>query len=707
MICIKTLSLIFNICLFTSTVIAQNSISEKGIEYSTIDKVNAPTKTGIVIAGSSITWGGGNLCDGFSGEVVDYIMTDLSTFVMGDQMKYPQGVKKFLNSKQYKGLGMRLNNLNSKVEFDLFGDEISICQSILRTSNYGVMQVKADGKVIGRFTNRNPTIGQDQQLFIGTGVKLKFQLDHSATYSHKVEIDGRLIQGNIYTGGWSRSAPDNPGFLIIRKLDKLQRPVHYLWFKEPPEPGAKITVKYKFGKVIMFEGSTVGQTNSDEENESNYGEGGTSFDPASPAILSSGMEFRYLDKDAFWNHKFNEQKLRHFEIEIIDGVNPYFIINFASNRYHNFMNAGIGGWSLARLLDGDGIHDYPGLFQYFLPDVIVNESATNDDWAFGERKLKRLLTELKEKEVKELWALELNRVTYQEKTRDYSVSVNTGLISNIDAFSLSCPQIIGSGIVVGDIIRIGNYYGDNRQVACREIATVDLINGIVSWLEPLATDRILNVGIFDDLIGKECSVRDLSDYQKEYEYLIEKMQKIAPHTKILITQPGLSNYRMRQLWGYEIIHRRLAAKYLNVSTIEVTDWLQDFQNGNISSDSTIIIKANGNKHFTLPWKGHWQGFEVWVDNKNVYGTDCYIDGGYGYSVDQTKSGTALNIENSYDKRHIVKKNMQLVFTKNVPLEGSIRVIKADAVWSEDFCHTNKTGAYIYGQIYKSKLSQSH
>jgi len=78
----------------------------------------------------------------------------------------------------------------------------------------------------------------------------------------------------------------------------------------------------------MFEGSTVGQTESDENNESDYGEGDTSFDTTKPAVLSSGLEYRYIDKRAFWIHKFTESKTRHFEIEIIGGTNPYFIINY-------------------------------------------------------------------------------------------------------------------------------------------------------------------------------------------------------------------------------------------------------------------------------------------------------------------------------------------------------------------------------------------
>lgn len=681
---------------------AQSSDSTKpGIVSGDVHEIR--TKTGIVIAGSSITWGGGNLTDQFSGKVVDYIMNELSTVCLCNQMKYSRGSEEFLNTKQYKGLGMRINHLNSKVEFDLSGDEIAICQTILRTASFGVMQVKADGKVIGTFANHNPTTGQGMQSFTGDGKQVKFLLNHPATYAHEVNIDNKRIEGNIYTGGWSRKAPPNTGYLIIRKFNEQKQPVHYIWFKKAPAQGAIITVKYKYGRIIAFEGSTVGQTTSDEINESPYGEGGVTLNTTSPAVHSSGLEFRYIDKSAFWIHKFTEKKKRHFEIEIIDGDYPYFIINYASNRFHDFMNAGIGGWKLEWLMNEDGINDFEGFFRYFQPDVIINEFATNDDWDYGERKLKRVLTGLSEKDVKDLWTLELDQVAYQKSTNDFTVRVCTGLISGISEFSLTCPQIVGSTVAKGGIIRIGNYHGDNHQVVCKEISTVDLKKGKVTWLEPFIPGQILNAATYNDLVGKECSVRNLSGYQNQYEQLIQNIQKISPQTQILITQPGLSNYRMRQLWGYEIIHRKLAAEYHNVGTIEVTDWLYDFQQGNISGASCYNVKADGSNTYNLPWKGHWQGFEVWVGNENVYGKNCYVDGGLGYSVDQNATGAALNIVKGYEKSYISNKNMKLVFTENVPDDGIIRVVKADSTWSVDYCHTNKTGAFVYGQIYISRL----
>ncbi len=667
------------------------------------DKTPAPASKGIVLSGSSITWGSGSLMDGFSGQVVKYIQNELATTVLCTEMRYNTPAAEFHNPLQYQGLGKRINGIGSKVEFDLFGDELAICQTKLRTSDYAVVRVKADGEIIGQFSNHNELIGQEEQHFIGDGISVKFQLKHPATYAHEVRIDHNLQHGEIYTGSWTRNIPDNPGYLVIRKLDEHRQPVHCIWFRDPPPKGAHILVNYRYGRIVTFEHSTVGQMATDEENECPYGEGKVSFDPASPARLSSGLEFRCIDKNAFWIHKFTEPKKRHFDLEIIGGHHPYFIINFAANRYHHFMNAGIGGWSLVNLLDEDGINDYNGLFSSFIPDMIVHESATNDDWAFSERKLKRTLTGLSEEEVRELWALELGQVAYMEKTKDYTVEVNTGLISNVDALSLTCPQIIGSNVAPGDLIRIGTYHGDNKQVVCREIDSVDLTRGKVTWLAPLHPEHLLNVQTFSDLIGAECSVRNLSVYQSQYEALIKKLQQVAPHAVLLIAQPGLSNYRMRQLWGYDLIHRKLAAVYHHVSTIEVTGWLYDFQKGNISGKESTELDATGSAGYELPWKGHWQGFEVWVDNKNVYGTDCYIDGGSGYTVNQETTGSALNIESAYDTRHSVNRNMRLVFTKNAPKKGKIRIVRADAVWSEDYCHTNSTGAYVYGQIYVSRL----
>ncbi|MCD6597822.1 MAG: hypothetical protein J7L04_09050, partial [Bacteroidales bacterium] len=205
----------------------------------------APSSKGIVLAGSSITWGGGSITDRFSGQVIDYIQNELASTIICTIMEFTGTVEEFKNPFQYKGVGKKISGINSKVEFDMFGDEIAICQTKLRTSDYAIIQVKADGKIIGQFTNHNQTMGQGQQQFIGDGATVKFQLNHSATYAHELTISGKIQEGEIYSGGWTRQIPDNPGYLIIRKLNKNQKPVHYIWFNKPPEDGAKIDIKYR------------------------------------------------------------------------------------------------------------------------------------------------------------------------------------------------------------------------------------------------------------------------------------------------------------------------------------------------------------------------------------------------------------------------------------------------------------------------------
>lgn len=671
-----------------------------------------PAKTNIVLAGSSITWGGGgrheagSVMTRFSGRVLDFVMNELSTTLLPGRMQFSHGDTSMFNNKMlYKGKAVKITGLHSTVEFDLYGDEIAICQAALRTHDYAVMQVTADGEIIGTFNNVNTGLGEEEQSFIGDGKTVKFELNHPATYSHEVFIDGIKQSGKIYAGGWSREVPDNPGFLVIRKLNEDKKPVHFVWFKKAPEKGAVIEVRYKYGRIICFEGSTLGQLRSDEENECVYGEGNVSYDISQPAVLSFGLEYRYVDKKAFWIHKFTKPKKRHYKVEIIDGKNPYFIVNFVSNRFHNFMNAGIGGWKLSLLLDNDGVNDYTGFFDRFVPDILVNESATNDDAEFSSRKLHRTVTGLSEDDVKKLWTYEIEKIKYNKNTKDYTVRFTTGIISSAHKYGLTCPQVKGSDVKPGDIVRIGTYHGDNRQVVCREIASVDKNKGIITWEKPLLTEQLLNVNSYDDLKGAECSVRDLSGYEKKYTEFIRKVQKMSPSTKILITQPGLSNYRRRALWGYEIIHRKLAAMFHNVDVIEVRDNLYDYQSQNISGKDFVEIVATGQQEYELPWKGHWQGFQVWVQDENVYGKNCYIECGGGYSLNPAKHAEELQLEHSYLRPYLSQRPMKLVFTKDPPTNGKIKVVRADNIWAPDYCHTNDEGGYIYGQSYISKIGE--
>lgn len=95
---------------------------------------------------------------------------------------------------------------------------------------------------------------------------------------------------------------------------------------------------------------------------------------------------------------------------------------------------------------------------------------------------------------------------------------------------------------------------------------------------------------------------------------------------------------------------------------------------------------------------------------NVYGRDCYIESGWGYYVSQKEKGTKLNFKGNYTRRMngrscSVKRNMRLVFLKNAPKSGTIKVERADGIWSSDFCHPGQIGSFIYAREYNNALSE--
>src|SRR5699024_7989359 len=119
---------------------------------------------------------------------------------------------------------------------------------------------------------------------------------------HTITVNGATQTVQINTGGYGSPFPPGVDVFIIRNLNSDGEVKHVAWFANPPANGASISVNYDYGKVVMYEGSTVGQTINDETNESNYGDGNTSFDPANPANLRSGLEFRYADPKSFVRH---------------------------------------------------------------------------------------------------------------------------------------------------------------------------------------------------------------------------------------------------------------------------------------------------------------------------------------------------------------------------------------------------------------------
>lgn len=670
------------------------------------------TKQSIICSGSSITWGDGRLDGSFVANVDEFVKNRLSKTLLSDALVYSGDKKDVTNTLLYKDKGVKISGIGSKVIFTLTCDEVAICQMIERTADsYGIFTLKADGKVIGTYSNKN-TIGSNSETFQESSIK-KVRLKFPCTFEHRITINDNTVLSNVKfnTQGYGATIPSDAEAFVYRTLDDMGNPVHAIEFNDSFGEITKVSVEYKYGKIIAHERSTVGQIEDGVTNESTYGLGSVAFDPANPTGgISSGMEFRGIDERAFISFKFDSFKERTFEIEITGGNNPYFIVNYVTNRFHNLMNAGIGGWTAGALINNDKINDYTQFFKWFQPNVLFQESSTNDDWSYSTRRIKRSIGKISKEELVKMRSLDIVQIAYDDISNSYDTYMATGIISAFTANSLTSEDIKNSTVEIGDIVRIGTYHGDNRQTVCRKISAVDKSEGTISWIEPVNPDIMLNVETLDDFVGVEFNVRNLDAYKATYKSLIEKVREIAPQCKIVVVSSGLSMFGLRELWGYEIIHKELCAEYPNVYFCDVTNWLYDYMSKSISGSSSETIQSNGSDTYDLEFQGNnrsWQGFKVLVDGVDVYGKDCYIENQYYYRPDLSKSGADLNKSNAYDNKGVYTNppKMALKFTKNLPSSGKEIVVQfADATWSGDYCHPSLLGAYIYGQIYSDFIS---
>lgn len=685
--------------------VLENKPKEFGVE---INETPLPIPN-IILSGSSITWGDGALDGSMVGFVDKFVKNEKAKTLLHSELTYSEKPEIFANALQYMGESSVLSGLSKKITFEMFGDEVSICHTRKRISDYGVMQIKADGEVIGQFDNKN-LINSETETFNGDNLK-NVELKHPCTYNHRITINDSQVLSNIVIASKVGQTIKTEDAIVYRKLNKSGEPTHVVSFNENLGSITKAVVEYDYGRIIAHERSTVGQLNDGITNETYFGLGSTSYDPDHPISggPSSGMEFRAIDDRAFYTYRFNESKKRKFEIEIIGGSNPYIAINYVTNRRFRLMNAGIGGWTVANLNKTDNINNLTQFYKWFMPDVVFQESATNDDWNNSIRRIQKTISGVTKEELVKMYSFEISKVTYQSDSDDYEVVSCNGEIQEIDRYYLKSADIIGTETKVGDIVRIGNYHGDNRQVVVRKISEVDTEQGIVRWKEPINADNILNIDSLSDLVGANINIRNLDNYKTQYKQFIENVRSISPQAKIVIVANGLSMYGLRQLWGYDIIHRELCNEYPNVYYCDVTNWLYDTMQSYISGSNKEDIEANGSSEYELSFKGNnyaWQGFKVIVNGVDVYGTDCYIESGWYYHADKNKSGAEL------DKTLLYRKDgqtdtqpykMKLVFTRNAPSSGNITIMYADGSWSSDFCHPSDDGKRMYSQMYSAFL----
>ena len=651
----------------------------------------------VVFAGSSNVWGDGFLFYSYLKKPIDWLYKSSGKYTAYNDVETTNGEVQTNDVKFMDGKAIKISGVGAEIKFKHKGSELNICQVIERTSNYALIGLYDGDTKVAEFTNHNTTIGSDTEQFSGDGEKIKFNLKRCFTYSHVLKVNGVSKNIILNTQGYSGTFPVGVDCLVIRSLDDNGNVIHTLYFKEAPTAGAVIDVSYNYGETICFVKSTVGETESGE-NESPYGDGTISYDPTNPADISSGLDFRLINEKSFYKFWFDSDVEREITLKIEGGNNPYFVFNFASSVFHNVMNAGIGGWTAAIFNSGSYINRaYWNIADYFSPDVVTIGLTGNDDWANYPRKIKRVYNGITLDELKQFPMLEVGEIEYVEESDTYNVTKNIGIIKEITIRSLKADEIIGSDVAKGDFVRIGTYTGDLRQVQTRRIETVDNVQGQITWAEPLHLNEFICIETIDDLVGQEISIRSIEQYMQQMELLISNIKKMVPKCKICLFNIYYVDMWTRDTAEYTYIQQWIAEKFDGtVYFVDAWKYARDYcENSLHSRGFDFVADGNDTITFAIDGVGHWEGIEVWVNNKNVYGKDCYPITGW-YTTIEDKTGSELNWvgTNNYYPRIYKKRNFAIKWKQNIPLAGTaIKVKLATRQWSADYAHP-RNGDYI-------------
>ena len=642
----------------------------------------------VVFAGSSNVWGDGFLFYSYLKKPIDWLYKSSGKYTAYNDVETTNGEVQTNDVKFMDGKAIKISGVGAEIKFKHKGSELNICQVIERTSDFALIGLYDGDTKVAEFTNHNTTIGSDTE---------QFNLKRCFTYSHVLKVNGVSKNIILNTQGYGGTFPVGVDCLVIRSLDDNGNVIHTLYFKEAPTVGAVIDVSYNYGETICFVKSTVGETESGE-NESPYGDGTISYDPTNPADIGSGLDFRLINEKSFYKFWFDSDVEREITLKIEGGNNPYFVFNFASSVFHNVMNAGIGGWTAAIFNSGSYINRaYWNIADYFSPDVVTIGLTGNDDWANYPRKIKRVYNGITLDELKQFPMLEVGEIEYVKESDTYNVTKNIGIIKEITTRSLKADEIIGSDVAKGDFVRIGTYTGDLRQVQTRRIETVDNVQGQITWAEPLHLNEFICIETIDDLVGQEISIRSIEQYMQQMELLISNIKKMVPKCKICLFNIYYVDMWTRDTAEYTYIQQWIAEKFDGtVYFVDAWKYARDYcENSLHSRDFDFVADGNDTITFAIDGVGHWEGIEVWVNNKNVYGKDCYPITGW-YTTIEDKTGSELNWvgTNNYYPRIYKKRNFAIKWKQNIPLTGTaIKVKLATRQWSADYAHP-RNGDYI-------------
>jgi hypothetical protein len=668
--------------------------------------------------GSSTTWGQGYLgSDSYAGKVEDYLRSKLATTIPAAELT-TTGTWQVLSNEPmcYQSNIGQLSGVDATVDFELYGDEISIALCLERGNDgASIVELLVDGQVHDTFSTYNwlPS-GTDVFNAVGNGSDKTFDLGRAFTYGHVVTLDAAGQTGRMNQGGYGGSFVGDDVWMVVRKLFDLgagQYEVrHFLTFKDAPANGVAIQCNFSYGETIKPTLSTVGNLGAEIGSgvESSYGGGSTVYDPANPVGLSSGLDFRQNDPRAIKTWRFSDSAVRQFKLRIksldsrATGSVPALFLGFVTNRMHYIQNAGIGGYKTSNFLQTNNLTNLRQIAS-FKPDLAFVKLAANDDWVVHEFKAWMPKTGVTDAELRAVDS-SLYLKSISGSGDNYSVDDSRCPIVVITPFSVTFDSAVQLGAVApGDQIIFGDYKGDNRRLAVR---IVDSWSGhTATFKQELLVDDLAHISSLTELVGATAQVKSIAQWDQNIRSIIAGLHDVLPSLKIGLSTDGLPNYNMRRLEGYAEAAEVIAGSLSDVDFVDAYGatkrWTYD-QNQNISVylDASQGTASTGASEYPL-FKSDgiaWafkapRNLSVKVDGVERINDGCYVRGG-------EKKGWPIDVVTMTTSNAVTVIDPQvLVFTNNVPAPGAVIEVRySSAKWSSDDCHPSAVGNKLFGAV---------
>jgi len=374
----------------------------------------------------------------------------------------------------------------------------------------------------------------------------------------------------------------------------------------------------------------------------------------------------------------------------------------------------IGGYDLARAISESQWHDWRCVryLPYF--DVLMLEYGTNDD----RYQIDRVLVREQTFTLEEIKNVKLKEVIYITNTGNTSFATGlcTGTIQEITPFSLTSDDIKTSEIEVGDFIKIGEYRSDWREFAVRTVATVDKVNGVVTWDKPFSVSEIWHYNNLSDMVGAQFAVRRLGQVRTNYKTLIGKFKASNPNAQLLVV--GMSAFNTNDYcsgWGYNELQQELADQY-NGTFVNISDEQIRFNDGALSNPKIINIPSSGVADYVVDGADVGnvnRAFRVWVNGVDVTGIDAYVERTDGWFVTSDVDPSLIHLTQGQDWNQVVPfatdydiKPVRVHFYGNVPASGdTIQLVVGGYGWSDDGVHQTESGNQTYGSCILKAITQ--